>query len=67
MYRGSGGHGSSQDGIGLNADARWAFLPDWYASVILSHNGARFDAGTNFQDLNLETDATGNTIWLTIG
>jgi hypothetical protein len=60
------------DGITLNTDLRWAFLPNWFASASLSRNRAELDP----MDVGLSNDfgftsspeTHGNTsFWLTVG
>lgn len=67
LFRGTGDQTSSQDGLGINADLRWGFLPNWYASVILSRSAARFESDTIFPGNTVENETTGNTFWLTVG
>jgi len=65
VYRDSGER-FSYDGIGVTADARWNFLPNWYASLNVLYNANAIDTG-NIQQANFEDNPKSNSVWLTIG
>jgi hypothetical protein len=55
----------ADDGVGINADARWAFRPSWYASLSLNRNRAALDTyDPNFASYG---DFGDRTIWVTVG
>jgi hypothetical protein len=65
LYRSRSDVFGVDDGIGINADARWAFHPSWYASLSLNHNRAALD--TYDPTLGSYGDVGDRTIWLTVG
>lgn len=64
VYRDSG-RSSSYDGIGLNMDMRWNFLPDWYTSLNMLYNANRIDTG-NFSLIAFEDHPKSSSFWLTL-
>jgi len=67
VYQGSGGPGSSHDGIGLNADLRWGFLPNWYVGLTWIHNTASFNSAAVSPLDDGDEGRVGRTFWLTVG
>ena len=63
-YQDSGGQ-SSYEGIGLNADMRWNFLPDWFASLSVLYNANTIDAET-FSLIEFEDHPKSSSVWLTL-
>jgi cell division protein FtsN len=60
------GDQDSYDGVGLNADARWDFLPNWYASMSVLYNANVIDL-ENTQLNEFEDNPKSNSVWLSIG
>jgi hypothetical protein len=58
------GSQSSYDGIGLNTDMRWNFLPNWFASLTMLYNANQIDAG-NFALIEFEDNPKSTSFWLT--
>lgn len=57
---------SESTGIGINADARWQFLRDWFVSATLAHNQTTLDSSA----VNLiggDTEIKSDSLWLRIG
>lgn len=57
---------NTSTGIGVNADARWQFLRDWYVSATLMRNETSIDPSA----ANLvggETELQSDAVWLRIG
>jgi hypothetical protein len=66
VYSARGDLSAGQDGIGVNADLRWAFLPNWYASVSVNHNRAELDVTE--PDVFARPETSGNrSLWLKVG
>ncbi|MDH5501920.1 MAG: carboxypeptidase-like regulatory domain-containing protein, partial [Gammaproteobacteria bacterium] len=67
-FSNTGDQVESYDGISANADFLWQFMPNWSASLILSHNSARFDPATNLPPPTpmVDNETTGKTFWLTV-
>ncbi len=70
VFQSDGDRFATDRGLRLNADARWAFLPGWYASLSLNYNAAEVDAF--FQDPVLGPVDAGQrlaseSVWLTVG
>jgi hypothetical protein len=65
LYRARSDAFPADDGVGINADVRWAFRPSWYASLSLNHNRAALD--TLDPDLSAYSDLRDSTVWLTVG
>lgn len=63
-YQDSGSQ-SSYNGIGLNTDMRWNFLPNWYASLNLLYNTNEIDV-ENFSLIDFEDNPKSSSVWLTI-
>jgi hypothetical protein len=59
------GDPSSYDGIGLNADMRWNFLPDWHASLNVLFNANQIDIG-NFSPDDFEDHPKSSSVWLSV-
>jgi hypothetical protein len=53
-------------GFGFSTDARWNFLPNWYASVIANYNTEAFESDPTGLLARSRTSER-NTFWLTIG
>jgi hypothetical protein len=64
LYRARGSV-TGDDGVSVSADARWAFLPHWQATLSLTHNGATLDASDPLY-LN-RTEFGSDSVWLTVG
>ncbi|MGI9341754.1 MAG: carboxypeptidase-like regulatory domain-containing protein [Gammaproteobacteria bacterium] len=57
---------SKSSGIGINADTRWQFLPDWFVSASLVHNQSSVDApAANL--IGGETEFESDAFWLRVG
>ena len=66
VYSARGDLSAGQDGIGMNADLRWTFLPNWYASVSVNQNRAEFDVAE--VDILARPETSGNrSFWLRVG
>lgn len=66
LYRTEGDTFSADNGYSFNADARWAFLRNWFASLSVNYNAATYDiddAGLLIR--NRTSDS--NSIWLNFG
>jgi len=53
-------------GVGLNADARWQFLSDWYVSASYVRNQSSLDAAAG-NLLGGETELQSDAVWLRVG
>ena len=67
LYRRSSDQLGTNNGVALNADVRWAFLPNWYTTLIVTRNSARLDDPASLPGEAVEHHTTGNTFWLTLG
>jgi hypothetical protein len=65
LYRSQSDALGADDGVGINADVRWAFRPSWYASLSLNHNRAALE--TYDPNLASYADLGDRTIWITVG
>jgi hypothetical protein len=65
LYRARGDAFGTDDGVGINADLRWAFRPSWHASLSVNHNRAALDAFD--PTLRSYSDVADRTVWLTVG
>ena len=66
VYRTEGDAFNAEDGVGINADARWAFTNNWYLGLSVNFNRATYDidsAGLVVRDETSGYDA----VWLTLG
>jgi len=65
VFHNTGDRLPSTTGIGISADARWNFLPDWYVSMSLIHNVTEVDFDSS--PANFNDSPKSNSIWLTLG
>jgi hypothetical protein len=56
---------NAEDGIGMNVDARWNFLPNWYLSLSVNNDTVSYDDDT--AGLVARDESTYKSAWLTIG
>ena len=66
LYRNDDELLNTSTGFGINADARWQFLRDWYVSASVVHNQSFIDpAASNL--VGGETDFQTDSVWLRFG